>query len=53
MSFKSGVVMILVIIVLLGATGGDASAASVGRAIGGSVHWISVAWSTMVGSASA
>lgn len=53
MSFKSGVVMIVIIVILLGATGGDASAASVGRAIGGSFHWVSVAWSSMIGSASA
>lgn len=53
MSFRAGVVMIVIIIILLGATGGDASAASVGRAVGGSVHWIGVAWNEMVGSAGA
>ncbi len=53
MSLKAGVVVLVLVVILLGATGGDTSAASVGRAVGGSVHWIAVAWKSMVGSASA
>lgn len=52
MSLKAGLITLLVVVVLLGATGGDASAASVGKAVGGSVHWVSVAWKSMVGTAS-
>jgi len=52
MSVKAGLITLVIVVILLGATGGDASAASVGRAVGGSVHWVSVAWHAMTGSAS-
>lgn len=51
MSLKAGIITLLLVVILLGATGGDASAASVGRAIGGSFHWVAVAWHSMTGSA--
>ena len=51
MSLKAGLITLVVVVILLGATGGDASAASLGRAVGGSFHWVAVAWRSMTGSA--
>jgi hypothetical protein len=44
-----GVALILVVlVVLLGATGGDQAAASVGNAVGEAVHLVRVAWDAAV-----
>ncbi len=48
MNLKNIVLFLLVIIVVLGATGGDASAAAVGRGIGQAFHLVQVAWDAMV-----
>lgn len=48
-SIKSFIVVVLFIVVLAGATGGDASVKNVGDAIGTGVHWIAVAWTAIVG----
>lgn len=47
-NLKNIVLFLLVIIVVLGATGGDASAAAVGRGIGQAFHLVQVAWEAMV-----
>jgi hypothetical protein len=48
MNLKNIVIFLLVIIVVLGATGGEASAAAVGRGIGEAFHLVQVAWDAMV-----
>jgi hypothetical protein len=53
MSIKGALLILLFLVVLLGATGGDASAAAVGNAVGDAIHWVRVAWDAMVGSSSA
>lgn len=49
MSLKSILIVVLFIVVLAGATGGDASVRTVGDALGTGVHWIAVAWNALVG----
>ena len=49
MTLKGAALLVIVMIVLLGATGGDASAAAIGDAIGSAVHWLQVAWDAAVG----
>jgi len=41
---KGVALVLVVIVVLVGATGGDQAAASVGNAIGEAVHLVRVAW---------
>ena len=51
MNLKSLAVVFLFVVVLLGATGGDASVAAVGSGVGKVFHWVLVAWNSMVGNA--
>jgi hypothetical protein len=53
MNVKNVALLLLVVIVLVGATGGEASAAAVGNALGEAAHLVKVAWDAMVGSSSA
>ncbi len=48
MNLKNIVLFLLVVTVVLGATGGEASAAAVGRGIGEAFHMVQVAWDAMV-----
>ena len=50
---KSALLLVLFIVILLGATGGDESAAAVGSAIGDAIHWVRVAWDALLGSSTA
>lgn len=43
--------MLVVIVVLVGATGGEASAAAIGNAVGEAAHLVKVAWDAMLNSA--
>jgi hypothetical protein len=47
-NLKNVVWLLIIIIVVLGATGGDASAAAVGRGIGEAAHFVQVAWDAMM-----
>lgn len=49
MTLKGAALLVVVLIVLLGATGGDASAAAVGDAIGSAFGWLEVAFDAAVG----
>ena len=42
-----GLIVLLFVVVLAGATGGEESVSRVGDALGMLVHWISVAWTAM------
>ena len=50
MNIKNLLITILVIVVIVGATGGEQSAAAVGNAVGEALHLIRVAWNAMVNS---
>ncbi len=50
MNVKNVLLILVLVIVVLGSTGGEASAAAVGRAIGETVHLLRVAWDAMVDS---
>lgn len=47
MNFKAVLVVLLFVVVLAGATGGEESVTRVGDAIGMLAHWINVAWQAM------
>jgi hypothetical protein len=49
MTLKGAALLVVALIILLGATGGDGSAAAIGDAIGSAVHWLQVAWEAAVG----
>lgn len=49
MTLKGAALLILAIIILVGATGGDSSAASIGNAIGAAFHWVQVAVDAALG----
>jgi hypothetical protein len=42
-------VVILLIIVLVGATGGDSAVSNIGHSINRGLHWVSVAWDSLTG----
>lgn len=44
MSPKGVALVLVVIVVLVGATGGEQAAASIGNAVGEAVHMVRVAW---------
>ncbi len=44
MSPKGVALVLVAIVILVGATGGDQAAASVGNAVGEAVHLVKVAW---------
>lgn len=46
-NFKAILVVLLFVVVLAGATGGEESVTRVGDAIGMLAHWINVAWTAM------
>ena len=48
MNFKNLLITLLVIVIVVGATGGDASAAAVGNAVGEALHLVRVAWNAAV-----
>lgn len=50
MNAKGVLLMLVVIVVLVGATGGEASAAAVGNAVGEAAHLVKVAWDAMLNS---
>ena len=50
MNVKNVLLILVLVIVVLGSTSGEASAAAVGRAIGETVHLLRVAWDAMVDS---
>jgi hypothetical protein len=45
---KSALVVVLFIVILAGATGGDDSVRTVGSAIGKAIHWVNVTWDSLV-----
>lgn len=47
MNLKSIIVVLLFVVVLAGATGGEESVARVGDALGQLATWINVAWTAM------
>lgn len=47
MSLKSIIVVLLFVVVLAGATGGEESVVRVGDALGQLAHWINVTWTAM------
>lgn len=47
MNLKSIIVVLLFVVVLAGATGGEESVGRVGDALGQLAHWINVAWTAM------
>ena len=47
MNFKAIVVVLLFVVVLAGATGGEESVARVGDALGQLAHWVNVAFNAM------
>ena len=49
MNAKGIVLVVLFVIVLLGATGGDESVRALGTAIRSGAHWVAVAWNAIVG----
>lgn len=50
MTLKGAVLLVVAIVILVGATGGDASAASIGNAVGAAFHWVQVAVNGALGS---
>ena len=50
MTLKGAALLLLAIVILVGATGGDASAAAIGDAVGSAFHWIQVAVDAAFGS---
>jgi hypothetical protein len=48
MSVKGFLVVLVVVILLAGATGGSASAKNVGHTLGVGVHWIADAWNALI-----
>ncbi len=48
MNLKNVLLFILITVIVLGATGGDASAAAVGRGLGEAFHLVQVAWDAMI-----
>lgn len=48
MKLPNVLLLILLVTIVMGATGGDASAAAVGNALGDAVHFVRVAWDAMV-----
>ena len=47
MSIKMFLIVLLFIVVLAGATGGDQSVTRVGDALGQLAHWVNVAWTAL------
>jgi hypothetical protein len=45
---KQVLLVLLFVVILAGATGGDASARLVGDALGRTVHWVGIAWDSLV-----
>ena len=48
MNLKNILIFLVIIIIVLGSTEGDASAAAVGRGVGEALHLIGVAWDAMM-----
>ncbi len=48
MNLKNILIFLVIIVIVLGATGGDASAAAVGRGVGEALHLVGVAWDAMM-----
>jgi hypothetical protein len=46
-NFKAILVVMLFVVVLAGATGGEESVTRVGDALGQLAHWLNVAWTAM------
>lgn len=47
MNVKTVVIVLLFVVVLAGATGGEESVSRVGDALGMLAHWLNVAWTAM------
>lgn len=47
MNLKTFLIVLLFVVVLAGATGGDASVSKVGEALGQLAHWINVGWQSL------
>jgi hypothetical protein len=47
-NLKNIIIFLAIVVIVVGATGGDASAAAVGRGVGEALHLIGVAWDAMM-----